>query len=229
MTVAAAPMFDTVSREAGPPRARGVGLLAIALGIASFALLAAHPGGDAKTFADVLKDEASNQIPNAVVHGGFIVVLALQTVCYAVFSARLGLTRAASVAGLVLFGFGAAFLCASLLVDGLVIPAVAARYLPKPDKIDNARVLFVLMGTLVSFLLPIGLAFQSAAIAAWGWALTASGRRAAGVFGIVAGGIIMAAVVASFVLGNPMTLMAALAVTAVWGIVAGTVLLRQGA
>jgi hypothetical protein len=201
-------------------------VFAIALGVASLALLAAHPGGDAKTFADVLKDEASHQVANAVVHGGFIVVLALQMVCYAVFSARLGLTRTASVAGLVLFGFGAAFMCASLLVDGLVIPAVAARYLAKPDKIESARVLFVLMGTMVSFLLPIGLAFQSAAMAAWGWALTASGRRAAGLFGLALGSVLLAAVAASFATGNPMALMAALAGTAVWALVAGVTMLR---
>ncbi len=227
MTVAAAPLFETVSREAEPRRARGIGVLTIALGVASLALLAAHPGGDAKTFADVLKDEASNRISNAIVHGGFIAVLALQMVCYAVFSARLGLMRVASVAGLVLFGFGAAFLCASLLVDGLVVPAVAARYLPKPDKIESARVLFVLMGTMVSLLMPIGLAFQSAAIAAWGWALTASGKRAAGVFGLVAGVLMLAAVAASFAMGNPMAMMAALALTAVWAMVAGAAMLRR--
>ena len=226
MTVAAAPLFETASRDTAPPRGRGIGLLAIALGVASLALLAAHPGGDAKTFADVLNDEASNRIANAVVHGGFIAVLALQMICYTVFSARLDPRRSASVAGLVLFGFGAAFLCASLLMDGLVVPAVAARYLAKPDKIESARVLFVLMGTMVGLLMPIGLAFQSAAIAAWGWALTASGRRAAGLFGVAAGAVTAAAVVASFALGNPMALMAALAVTAVWAMVAGAAMLR---
>src|SRR6185312_1492061 len=153
-----------------------------ATGIAGFALLAFHPGEGAKTFADVLQSEASNRAADALVHGGFIVVLALQTVCYATFTRMFG-SRVSGLAAFVLFAFGVAFMCGSLLMDGLVTPAIAARYVGKPDKIETARTLFVLIGTMISLLMPIGLAFQSAAIAAWGWALSASGSRVAGAIG----------------------------------------------
>lgn len=207
--------------------ARATGFLSIATGIAAFALLANHPGGDARTFADILKNEAANQAMNAIVHGGFIVVVALETVCYAVLSARLGFSRITAIAGLVFFAFGAAFLSGSLLLDGLTSPAVAARYLAAPNKIDFARSLFILIGATISFLMPIGLAFQSAAIACWGWALTASGKsRVAGVFGIALGGVLLAALAANFVASNPFVLMGAIAATAVWAIIVGIVLLR---
>lgn len=204
---------------------RAAGMLAIATGVAGFALLAGHPGGEAANFAEVLKTEAANRAMDAVVHGGFVVVLALQAACYVVLSQRLG--RMSATAGLVFFAFGAAFLSASLLLDGLVVPALAAKYVAIPAKIEFARSLFVLAFTLIGFLMPIGLAFQSAAIACWGWALAASGvSRAAGLFGLLAGGAAFAALVASYATTNPLAQMGAIAVTSLWAIAAGIVLLR---
>ena len=226
MTVAAASAFDTHEKTAASPT-RMVGLLAIATGIAGFGLLALHPGDTARDFTGVIKEEAANLVMNAVVHGGFIFVLALQAVCYAVLTRRIGFGRATATAGLVFFAAGAAAMAASLLLDGLVTPAIAARYVAKPDKIESARVIFVLIGSLVSFLMPIGLAFQSAAIAAWGWALTASGARGAGLFGVVLGLAMVAAIAAGFALGNPMALMGAIVGVSVWAVVAGAVLLKS--
>jgi len=219
-------MSDTTERTA--PSTRGAGILAIATGVAAFALLANHPGGGAHDFAGVLRDEAANRVMDAAVHGGFIAVLALQTVCYAIFSARIGFSRATAVAGFVFFAFGVAFLSASMVLDGLVTPAVAAKYLAAPNKIEFARGLFVLIGALIGFLMPIGLAFQSAAIACWGWALTASGvSRAAGVLGLALGTIALAALASSLAAMNPLVLMGAIAATSVWAVVAGIVLLRR--
>lgn len=206
---------------------RGIGVLAIATGIAGIALLAFHPGGAATDFAGVLKEEAANRAADALVHGGFIVVLALQTVCYAMLSARLGLTRTVVVAALVFFAFGAAFLSGSMLVDGLMTPAIAARYVSKPDKIETARALFVLMGTAISFLMPVGLAFQSAAVAAWGWALTASGSRGLGLAALATGTLMIAAMVAGLATMNPVALMIGIAGSAMWAMLAGIALLRR--
>lgn len=225
MTTASATMIDARDNQTWP-KERAAGILTIATGVAALVLLALHPGGDARNFADVLKDEAGHQLANAIVHGGFIVVLALQMVCYAVLSGRLGWQRPVTIAGVVFFAMGVAFFSASLLLDGLVTPAIAARYLAKPDKIESARVLLVLLGTLVSFLMPIALAFQSAAIAAWGWALNASGARGAGLTGLALGGLMIAAVIASFALGNPMALMGAIVAAAVWAFVSGTTMMR---
>lgn len=201
---------------------RATGALAIATGIAAFALLANHPGGEARDFLEVLKNEAANRAADAAVHGGFVVVLALQTICYAALSARVK-----SSAGMIFFAFGAAFLCASMLLDGMVIPALAAKYLAAPAKIDFAKSLFALVGTMIGLLMPIGLAFQSAAIAAWGWALWTSGTsRVAGVLGIALGGATLAALAATAGAMNPFVLMGAVAATSLWAIVAGIVLMR---
>ena len=203
---------------------RAAGILSIATGIATVALLANHPGGDAHTFADVLKDEAANRTMDAIVHGGFVVVLALQAICYATLSARIG---RGAIAGLVFFAFGAAFLSASMVLDGLVTPALAVKYLAAPEKIEFAKSLFALVGTLIGLLMPIGLAFQSAAAGAWGVALMTSGiSRIAGVIGLALGGAAFVALAATAGTMNPLVLMGVLAVTALWAVVAGFVLLR---
>ncbi len=229
LTIAATTPFDQTEPTVAP-RSRAVGMLAIASGLAALALLASHPGGTAQTFSDVLKNETANRLLDGIVHGGFIAVLGLQLVCYSVFSARLGLSRATAIAGLVFFAMGAAFLSGSMVIDGLATPAIAARYLAVPAKLEYARSLFVLMGTLVSFLMPIGLMFQSAAIIAWGGALTASGMaRLIGVLGMAAGTVMLAASASSFVAPSPLVLMVTIAGTAAWSLAVGAVLMRARA
>jgi hypothetical protein len=160
------------------------------------------------------------------VHGGFIGVLALQFVCYAVLTRRLKASVPA-LAGMVFFGFGATFLAGSMMMDGLVVPAIAARYAAKPDKIETARTLFVLMATMIGILMPLGLAFQSAAVAAWGAALAANGARVFGLAALVLGCALLAAAAAGFATMNPMFLMAAMAGLALWAIGAGVYLMRS--
>ena len=224
-----ATMNDTALPARNPSPGRGVGLLAIATGIAAFVLLAFHPGGSPTDFAGVLKDEAANRGADALVHGGFIVVLALQAVCYAVFSARLGWQRPAGVAGFVFFAAGAMFLAGSMVLDGLVTPAIAARYLAAPAKLEYARALYVLIGTLIGILMPAGIAFQGAAVAAWGSALAAIGQRVAGVLGMLLGAAMIAGVVAGIATANPMALMAGIVGTALWAVAVGAASLRDKA
>ena len=209
--------------------ARAVGAVLIASAIASIALLAAHPGDAGGGFADILKDEAAHQAVDAVVHGGFIAVLGIQLVCLAVFSRRLGLMRTPVVAGLIFFAMGVAFLCGSLLTDGLIIPAIAAKYAAAPaDKLDAAKSLFVLCGSAIRFLMPMGLLFQSAGIASWGWALAGSGvSRATGILGLLVGGAIIAALAATATSLNPIVVMGGLTAQALWIVVAGSLLLRR--
>jgi hypothetical protein len=219
--------MNTIAQDQTPRQSRAIGVLSILTGIASVALLVNHPGGEAHSFADVLKNEAANQMMDAVVHGGFIAILALQMVVYAMFSARLGFWRATAAAGLIFFAMGTAFLSASMVLDGLVTPAIAAKYLAAPNKLEFAKSLFALVGTLIRFLMPIGLAFQSVAIAAWGFALFISRvSRGAGIFGIFAGLAMFGALAATAAAMNPFVLMGTIAGTATWAVIAGLVLMR---
>lgn len=211
---------------AGETRTRAAGLMLVATGLATFGLLSMHPAGNAHEFADILKEEADNRLMDAVVHGGNVVVLAFQLVGYAIFSRRLGMNRPSVLGGLVFFAIGAAFFIASMVLDGIVTPAVAARYLPKPEKIDFARSLFVYTGILISTLMPAAMFFQSLGIAAWGFALTTKPQpsRAAGILGLTIGGVLAAAITLTVAAFDPMVLMGGIVLLAVWALAAGFLL-----
>jgi len=156
---------------------------------ATATLLVNHPSGAAGTFADTLRSEASRQLTDALVHGGFIVTLCALMVCFTIWSRMLGSQRVAVVVGMVSFCVGCGTLIASMILDGFVLPALAARFVgaDAAQGADVARPLFILCGTLIRFLMPWGLALQSVAMFSWSQILLRMGgtARAAGVFGAV--------------------------------------------
>ena len=79
----------------------------------------------------------------------------------------------------------------SLLFDGLVTPAVAARY---AGQTETARPLFVLITSIVRFVMPISLGFQALSVFCWGAAMLACGLRFSGAITFVLGLALIAAV-----------------------------------
>jgi hypothetical protein len=208
-------------------RSRVVGAVLFATAIASVVLLLNHPGESATDFAGVLKEEAANQMKSALVHGGFTAVLAIQLACYAIFSGRLGWQRGLAITGLIFFAIGASLQTASLIVDGLVIPQLAVRFLAMPpDRLPFARSLFTLCGTAIQFLMPMGLFWQGAGITAWGAAAMRL-ARAGGIAGMLIGLAIIAGVVGSAVTGQTMLMMLAIVGLALWAAVAGALMFWQ--
>jgi hypothetical protein len=209
--------------HAPPGRPAGVALLLLAA--ASLGLLINHPSGAAQTFAEVLRDEAANRIQDAIVHGGFVVVLAAELVCLAVLSMRLGLHRAAVVAGLVLASIGAVFLMLSMLLDGLVTPAIAARYVDLVERQGEAKTLFVLLGAVIGVLMPVGLLFQAVGTACWSAALVrqAGPLRGIGLFGSVVAALVIVGIAATA--GRvPHVLIGAIVAVAAWYALVGLAL-----
>jgi len=206
---------------------RATGIVAIVTGVAAVVLLLNHPGEQATDFAGLLKDEAANLTINAIVHGGYLFVLPLQIVCYAVLTGRIGFNRALAIAGLVFFATGAAIQMADLLVDGFMLPTIATRYLAAPpDRVLYARALFVLCETAIQFLLPLGIGFQAVGIAMWG---SVSIRRVpwAGSAGITIGLLALAATIGAMVTGMQHLMLVAIVLLAIWALVAGLLLLRR--
>jgi acyl-coenzyme A thioesterase PaaI-like protein len=91
-------------------------------------LLVNYPSGAAGTFADTLRAEASHQLADALVHGGFIITLCALMVCFTIWSRMLGSQRVAVLIGMVSFCVGCGTLIASMILDGFVTPALAARF-----------------------------------------------------------------------------------------------------
>ncbi len=218
-----------MSSDSALPAGRPAGLALLVLAVASLGLLVNHPSAAAQTFADVLRSEAASRTVDAVVHGGFIAVLGAQLVCLAVLSMRLGLHRIPAVAGLVLGAIGTAFLMLSMLLDGLVTPAIAARYVDVVERQGEARILFVLLGTIIAFVMPTGLLFQAAGMMSWSAAFVRREGllRGAGLFGIAAGAMIIVAIAATA--GRvPYVLIGAIVVAAGWyGLIGLALTLRR--
>jgi hypothetical protein len=199
-------------------------------GLATLVLLANHPASAAHDFAGVLREEAGNQLMDGIVHGGFILVLATLVVCFAQLARLLGSGRVPVVVMTVAFTIGCAALMGSMLVDGLVIPAVAARYLGvvAPEQLAAAKALFVFAGTLISFLMPMGIAFQSVAMLSLG-ALFVTGpprHRGTGVAGVSFGSVILVLLAATVAGMPPHVLLLSIALTAAWYFVLAAVLWR---
>jgi hypothetical protein len=215
---------DAVDETAKSLRAPGSILILSA--IVTFALILLHPETHATDFLGVLREEAATQSMDAVVHGSFIAVLAIQLACYALLSERLGRGRFFPTAAFTFFAVGTGALMASLLTDGLIIPALAAKYVVAGSaSLPYARSLFVLCGTAIKFLMPIGLGFQGAGIAAWGATLfkVAHGTGLAALLL----GIAMLACVTGGLFGSPVLVMAAVAGIAIWALLAGIWMFRQ--
>ncbi|HEY2708588.1 MAG TPA: hypothetical protein VGI95_11105 [Caulobacteraceae bacterium] len=218
---------DRIEGEQG--QQRGVGAALIACAVASVGLLMAHPsGGASHELADVLKAEAAQALPDAIVHGGYVLVLAVELVGFLGLATRIGTRRPAVLAALVFAVVGAALLAASMIADGLITPAIATRYAPAPAaKQEGARAILVLIGAAINVLMPMGLAFQGAAAVAWSTAL----MRKARIAGLAALALGVAVLVAAWFSLDPAGmpgLLAALIATAVWTLIAGVLLWRGG-
>ncbi len=217
---------DTGQGGAPPTAGRDAGAVLVACAAASVLLLMNHPeGGASHTLADVLRQEASHALSDAIVHGGFIVVLAVELVCFAVLATRLGARRPAVLAAMVFALVGAGLLSASMILDGLVTPAVATRYLAAPpERQEAARGLLVLIGAAINALMPLGLAFLGAAALAWSAVLIptpARRARIAGGAGLILGLAALVGAALSPASATPIPLMAALLASAAWALAAG--------
>ncbi len=159
-------------------------------------LLGNHPGGaPGQPLADLIRSEASNRLRDGVIHGGFIVISWMLIVCFVYLSRGLGSGRVRVLGGLVAFCVGSAALMASMTLDGLVIPALAARVLSagQPPDLAAAGTLLLFSGTAIKVLMPMGLLFQTLAMLCWSAALVGRGWRLAGGSGIAGGLSYMAA------------------------------------
>jgi hypothetical protein len=206
---------------------RRAGLLLGLTGLSEIVLLALHPDGKARDFAGVLQDEAAHRVMDAIVHGGFIFVLVIQLVLYAVLSIRLNVARTTTIAAFVFTAAGTAFLSGSLLLDGLVIPTSAAHYVAATSASQSAiRPVFAVIGIAIGWLMPLGLGFQGLGIAFWGLRLAPRAPLTGGT-ALLLGAAMLGTIAASGVLANPGLVMIALGGGILWALMAALWLLRS--
>jgi hypothetical protein len=215
----------SISRE---PRVLGA---AFALcGAACLMLMLNHPRNPVQTFPDLLKSEAQNQFVDAFVHGGFMVTLGVLAVCMVLLGRRLGSTKVSVVIGLMAFLAGCAVLAASMTLDGLVTPALAARFAgtDNAEDLHTAKTLFILLGMLIRFLMPIGFLLQFIAMFSLSSVVVRNRglARLAGVFGLLAALIWAVALTAAPAALAMHVALGGILLQAIWYLMLSTVLFR---
>jgi hypothetical protein len=184
--------------DATSSQRRGLSAAFFVCALANLALLANHPQGGPGSFAELIKDEAAHRVIDGIVHGGFSVTLVALIICFVFLCRSLGSTRSSVVIGLVCFCAGSSAIIASMVLDGFVTPAIAVRFAGAND-LQPAKTLFILIGTLIGFLMPAGLLFQSVAMFSWSSAIVrgAGPRRTVGAFGLATAILLIVAIVAA--------------------------------
>jgi hypothetical protein len=210
--------------------------LAVAFGLCALAtltLLANHPNGGRHSVADFINDEAHNQFVDGLVHGGFIVTLSALIVCFVLLSRWLDSTRVPVVIGLVAFCVGCGALMASMILDGFATPAIAARFIgtDSTDNLATAQTLFILCGTLIRFLMPTGLLFQSVAMLSWSSVIVRGRglRRSVGVFGFGAALLLIVALFAVPATMATHVLLGGIVLQAIWYVALAVLLFSRAA
>ena len=205
-------MTDDISKQR-----RGLAAAFLVCALASLTLLVNHPGGNPGSFADLIKDEAAHQVIDGVVHGGFVITLVALIICFVLLSRLLGLAKSSVVIGLVCFCAGCAALIASMMLDGFATPAIAVRF-AGVDDLQPAKTLFILVGTLIRFLMPMGLLFQLVAMLSWSWAIVKRPglSRAVGLLGSVMAIILMVTIFAIPTAMATHVILGGMALQAVW-------------
>jgi hypothetical protein len=218
--------------QSGGRERRGLAAAFALCALATLTLLAAHPASGTGSLADFLKAEARDQYIDGLVHGGFCITTGVLLVCVVLLSRGLGLARPPVLAGLLAFCIGSAALMASMILDGLVTPAIAVRLAgtQSADDLLAAKTLLILLGTLIHFLMPIGVLLQSAAVLGWSLVIVRSHglQRAVGVFGLITAPVLTAALTAASATMASHVLLGGIVLQAIWYGLLATLLFRRG-
>jgi hypothetical protein len=115
-----------------------------------------------------------------------------------------------------------------MLLDGFAIPAIAVRFAGTED-LQSAKALFILVGTLIGFLLPAGLLFQSVAMLSWSSVIVKGRglRRAVGLFGLAVGMFLIVAIFATPALKSGHFILGGIALQSIWYIAIAALLFHR--
>jgi hypothetical protein len=126
----------------------------------------------------VVDFEIGHRALNALVHGGALAVLLLLLAAH-VTALRMSRASVAMAMAVTAFGAGCAFFAASLLLDGLLIPALSLQFRAAPDAARQAAIEAVIRacGSGIGILQRTALLSFGASALAWCASLLQAGGR----------------------------------------------------
>jgi hypothetical protein len=197
--------------------------------LASLIAVAHHPRvSHATSRADVMAQIVRSSVLDEAVHAVVVVAACGLLFGLTAFAARRGLRNDAVPAGLVAYAIGTVFAIGAALIDGFLIPAIAARYATAPPaKIDTALQLLAVCAMTIQIATKTWLLAASFAVVMWSSVLVRHGGllRAVGVVGVVATAVLL--VVLAFTANvNPHSLGFIVVLQTIWYVAIGALMIR---
>ncbi len=222
-------MSPNDSTPPAAPRSPVAGAALILSAVIAIAAVAHHPSlHHAASSADVLAQIVRLSAVDEAVHTVVIVAACGLLFGLAAFAARRGLRNGAVLAGLVAYAIGTVFAIGAALVDGFLIPAIAARYATAPPaRIDTALQLLTVCAMTIQIATKTWLLATSFAVLTWSAELIRHGRmlRAIGAVGVVATAALL--VVLAFTANlSPHSLGLVVVLQTIWYVAVGALMIR---
>jgi hypothetical protein len=224
-----------VSQEPSPsladrPDGKVAAVVIAACAIVAILAVAQHPVVATHAPAQAIPELVRLGPMDRIVHGILIAVMAALLFGFSIFALRRGLGQQATVGGLIAYAVGVGAVIGAALIDGFVIPDIAARYVRvSPDDIKAAVPLLLFCAIAIQNLTKLGFIAMSAGIFVWSASLIHSPGtlRATGILGLVAA-LLPLAIVGYARYLNPHLVGAVVIVQAVWYLaVAGLLVTRR--
>ncbi len=213
-----------------PQRGRVAGIAIVVSAALTIAAIAHHPTiTTARGPAHVLSQVAALSVADETVHGLLIAMVAALLFGLTAFSLRRGLGRETVLAGLIVYAVAAAALIGAALIDGFLVPTLAARYVgATPQSVDMTLHVLAACSAAIQILTKLGLGATSLALTLWAVDLVRSRGtlRVAGAIGFASGPLSLVLLVFSGNL-NPHNLGAIVLLQSIWYFAVGTLLIRN--
>lgn len=162
-----------------------------------------HPVARAPASAELLASITQLAPMDRLVHGVLIALLAAMTYGLIALSIRLGLARTSVLAALVVFALGVVVTVGAGIVDGFMVPALAAHFAGKsPDEVRIGIDLLVTAGIAIQACTKVGLVLMCAGIFLWSVALASIAQLATRLIGALGFVAAIASIVALAMLGT---------------------------
>jgi hypothetical protein len=190
----------------------------------------AHPTVHARGVADFVDAVVQGAFRNTLVHSALIALVAALLCGYWGLSSRLGMRSLVVRGGLIAYLLGALALIAAGVINGLVLPELAARFQGRPpEQLEVLRPGLALCHAVNQVCSRVGTFALSVAVVLWSVALTRrpGAARAVGVFGYLAGALPLLALLGGHLRMDVHGMLAFLLAQTAWGLAVAALLLRE--
>lgn len=208
---------------------RIAGYALIVLAMLTVLFMAMHPTAGTHDPAEFVANAGRGVPGNAVVHGVLLAVILLMSTCFLWFRDVLGPRRMIVRAGLVAMVVGTAGAVAAALVNGFIVPSLAAKFSDaSPAQISALTPVLAFAGATNATCARLSVVGLSLSTVAWAIALLGcpGWRRIVGIFGIACGLVPLGLHAAEHLHMDVAGYGLFVRIHAAWSIAAGVVLVR---